>query len=75
MRGFRAAPAKLLRRAARTGSELHLGEFVLEVRERGEEAVPPELYGAMAISGRVVGSPSRILSADDQWSADRSTDG
>jgi len=68
MRDFRAAPAKILRRAARTGAELRLGEFVLSVREVDEGETPTGLYGAMSKSGRVVGNPSGLLSADDTWS-------
>jgi hypothetical protein len=71
MREFRAAPAKLLRRAARTGTKLRIGEFIIEVREeRGEPSSPP-LYGAMSTTGRVVGRSSALLSADDEWSTGR----
>ncbi len=68
MREFRAAPAKLLARAARTGAALHLGTYVLSVREATTESQPS--YGAMAATGRVVGPPSGLFSADDEWSAD-----
>lgn len=70
MRDFRAAPAKLLRRAARTGAKLSLGEFVLSVREQRVEPVSSELYGAMANTGQLIGAASGLLSADDVWSAD-----
>lgn len=70
MRDFRAAPAKLLRRAARAGAQLNLGEFVLLVREGRVEPVPTALYGAMSATGQLVGAASGLLSADDVWSAD-----
>lgn len=70
MRDFRAAPAKLLRRAARTGAQLSLGEFVLIVRKGRAEPASTELYGAMSTTGHLVGAPSSLLSADDVWSAD-----
>jgi hypothetical protein len=71
MREFRSAPAKILRRAARTGTKLRVGGFVLEV----DEAIPetgssPSLYGSMAASGRVVGNLRGLLSADDHWNTD-----
>ena len=69
MREFRAAPAKILRRAARGGAKLRVGEFVLAVEEDHTEA-ETSLYGAMRGTGRVVGDPRRLLSADDRWSAD-----
>jgi hypothetical protein len=70
MREFRAAPAKILRRAARTGARLRVGEFVLNVVEAVAETGPPSLYGSMAGTGHVVGDPRGILSADDRWSSD-----
>lgn len=71
MREFRAAPTKILRRAARTGGTLRLGEFVLSVREDREgDAAPSTLYGAMSGSARVVGSPASLLSANESWSTD-----
>lgn len=70
MRDFRAAPAKLLRRAARTGAQLSLGEFVLIVRQGPVQPVSRQLYGAMSTMGQVVGEPSGLLTADDVWSAD-----
>lgn len=70
MREFRAAPAKLLRRAARTGAQLSLGEFVLIVRNQRLQPVSTELYGAMSATGQLIGAPSGLLSADDVWSTD-----
>jgi hypothetical protein len=70
MREFRAAPAKILRRAARAGGRLRVGEFVLVVEEAVADSGAPSLYGAMAGSGQLVGDPRRILSANDRWSTD-----
>jgi hypothetical protein len=71
MRDFRAAPTKILRRAARTGGTVRLGEFVLSVREDTDgDATPSTLYGAMSATGRVVGSPADLLSANESWSTD-----
>jgi hypothetical protein len=70
IREFRAAPAKLLRRAARTGAKLRLGQFVLDVREELGAPLSARLYGAMATSGRLTGAASGLLSADDVWRTD-----
>lgn len=70
MRSFRAAPTKLLRRAARTGATLRLGEFLLVVREQRAAPPPAASYGAMAATGRVVGPAKGLLSAGDAWSTD-----
>jgi len=70
MREFRAAPAKILRRAARSGARLRVGEFVLSVAEAVAETDLPRVYGCMARTGQVVGDPRGILSADDRWSTD-----
>jgi hypothetical protein len=69
MRDFRAAPAKILRRVARTGAKLYIGEFVVSVQD-GEGSEPSPLYGAMAGTGRVIGSPLNLLSSDDVWTSD-----
>jgi hypothetical protein len=70
MRDFRAAPSKVLRKAARTGAKLRLGEFLLEVRDVAGEPPAAELYGAMSATGRLVGPASGLLSANDVWSTD-----
>jgi hypothetical protein len=70
MREFRAAPAKILRRAARTGTKLRVGEFVLAVEEAVAQKGATNLHGAMAGTGRVVGDPRGLLSAEDRWSTD-----
>ena len=70
MREFRAAPAKILRRAARAGTKLRIGEFVLVVEPSGIESAAPKLYGSMAGAGHVVGDPRGLLSADDVWRTD-----
>jgi hypothetical protein len=70
MREFRSAPAKILRRAARTGTKLRVGGFVLVVDEAIPETGSPSLYGSMAASGRVVGDLRGLLSADDRWNTD-----
>ena len=72
MRDFRAAPAKLLRRAARTGAKVRLGEFLLVVREAREDTPSSKLYGAMSTMGRLVGPASGLLTADEVWSSDES---
>jgi hypothetical protein len=70
MRDFRAAPAKVLQRAARTGASLRLGRFVVTVQElEGDERPQRTLHGAMASTIRVV-DPSLLLSADDVWDQD-----
>lgn len=70
MREFRAAPAKILRRAARTGTRVRVGEFVLAVEETIAQDWPTSLHGSMAGTGRVVGDPRGLLSAEDRWSTD-----
>lgn len=70
MREFRAAPAKVLRRAARQGTRLRIGEFVVAVERVGAEETAPSLHGCMKATGHVVGDPQQLLSADDRWSAD-----
>jgi hypothetical protein len=70
MREFRAAPAKVLRRAARAGARLRIGNLVLTVEattERGDRTV---LHGCMRSSGRIVGRPGELLSAHDHWATD-----
>jgi hypothetical protein len=71
IREFRAAPAKLLRRAARTGAKLRLGAFVLIVREEPGATAPAGLYGAMAATVGLVGDPSGWLSTGDVWDMDK----
>jgi hypothetical protein len=70
MREFRAAPAKVLRRAARAGTRLRVGEFVLAVEESAAEPGATSLHGSMAGTGHVVGDPRGLLSADERWSTD-----
>jgi hypothetical protein len=70
MREFRAAPAKILLRAARTGTKVRVGEFVLAVEEAAAGTGTTSLHGSMAGTGRVVGDPRGLLSADDRWSTD-----
>lgn len=70
MREFRAAPAKVLRRAARKGTKLRIGAFVVAVAEAEVEEATPSLYGCMAATGDVVGDPRGLLSAEDPWSTD-----
>ena len=70
MREFRAAPAKILRRAARAGAKLRVGEFVLAVEEVASETATTSLYGCMAGTGHLIGDPDGLLSADDRWSTD-----
>jgi len=70
MREFRSAPAKILRRAARAGTKLRVGAFVLVVEEAVVETGAPTLYGSMADTGQILGDPRGILSADDRWSTD-----
>jgi hypothetical protein len=70
MRQFRTAPAKILKRAARTKTRLRIGEFVLAVEEvevRGHRAL---LHGCMRGTGRLVGHPRDLLSAHDHWATD-----
>jgi hypothetical protein len=64
MREFRASPAKILRRAARTDTKLRIGEFVLVVEAAAREPSVPILYGAMEGTGHIVGDPRGLLSAD-----------
>ncbi|MGA7123619.1 MAG: hypothetical protein WBY94_26180 [Polyangiaceae bacterium] len=70
MREFRSAPAKVLRRAARAGTKLRVGAFVLVVEEAVAETAAPTLYGSMADSGKILGDPRSLLSTDDRWSTD-----
>jgi len=70
MREFRRAPAKALRRAARTKTRLLVGDFVLVVREAGPQRDTDVLHGCMRATGRVVGHPDGLLSADDRWATD-----
>ena len=70
MREFRAAPAKILRRAARAKVRVRVGEFVLEVNEVALPERRPALHGCMRGTGRIVGSPDALLSANDDWSTD-----
>lgn len=70
MREFRAAPAKILRRAAHTGTRLRIGDFVLAVEETKARAATPALHGCMRGTGRVVGRPSELLSAHESWATD-----
>jgi hypothetical protein len=70
MREFRTAPAKILRRAARTKTRLRIGDFVLAVEEATAPAGAASLHGCMRDTGRIVGSPSGLLSAGDRWAAD-----
>lgn len=70
MRDFRAAPSKYLRRAAREGTPLRLGELLLTVRAVDDAARPGPLHGAMRDTGRVLAGPATLLSADDAWSTD-----
>lgn len=68
MREFRAAPAKVLRRAVRTATSIQVGEFVLQVSEpaSGEER---GIVGALR-SDLDPGSPDDWLSAEEAWDTD-----
>jgi hypothetical protein len=70
MREFRVAPAKILRRAARTKTRVRVGEFVLAVEEAKAPQRHATLHGCMRDTGRIVGDPASLLSADDDWSTD-----
>jgi hypothetical protein len=70
MREFRVAPAKILRRAARAGTRIRVGDFVLVVEEAKAREAAPSLHGCMRDTGRIVGSPDGVLSANDHWSDD-----
>jgi hypothetical protein len=70
MREFRTAPAKILRRAARTKTRLRIGDFVLAVEETPAAKSAVSLHGCMRDTGRVVGSRSDLLSARDRWATD-----
>jgi len=70
MREFRAAPAKILRRAARTRTRLRIGEFVLAVEQVEARDDAAALHGCMRGTGSIVGRPEDLLSARDQWSTD-----
>ena len=71
MREFRMAPAKILRRAARTRTKLRIGDFVLAVEESSpQDDAPSPIYGCMRGTVRVVGSAGDLLSARDHWDTD-----
>jgi hypothetical protein len=70
MREFRAAPAKILKRAAREGARLRIGNFVLAVQETNVPDAVATLHGCMRGTGRVLGSPDDLLSARDSWATD-----
>ena len=70
MREFRAAPAKLLGRAARTKTRLRIGNYVIAVEETGEPAEVEPRHGCMRQTGRILGDPARLLSAEDRWATD-----
>jgi hypothetical protein len=70
MREFRAAPAKILGRAARTGTRLRIGAFVLAVEEAKARDDTAVVHGCMRGTGRVVGHPDDLLSAHDRWATD-----
>jgi hypothetical protein len=70
MREFRTAPAKILRRAARTKTRLRIGDFVLAVEEARAADSAASLHGSMRDTGRIVGPRSDLLSARDRWATD-----
>jgi hypothetical protein len=70
MREFRAAPAKVLRRAARTGLSVRVGDFVLTVEDAKPKGPPPSTYGCMKGLGTILCPPEELLSANDHYSAD-----
>lgn len=49
MRELRAAPAKILRRALRTGAPIHVGDFVIEVKSSAP--LKGTIFGAMHEGG------------------------
>ena len=70
MRQFRAAPAKILGRAAHTKTRLRIGRFVLAVDETRQRRGASVLHGCMRATGRITGHPRDLLSARDRWSTD-----
>ena len=70
MRRFRAAPAKLLGRAAHTKTRLRIGDYVVFVEETKARRRTKTLHGCMRATGRIVGHPRDLLSARDRWSTD-----
>jgi hypothetical protein len=70
MREFRAAPAKLLGRAARTKTRLRIGNFLVAVQEVEKAGDVNRLHGCMSMTGRIVGEPGDLLSAQDRWATD-----
>jgi hypothetical protein len=70
MREFRVAPAKILRRAARTKTRLRVGDFVLVVEEAIDRDDSSALHGCMRDTGRLLGRPDELLSAHDRWATD-----
>ena len=70
MREFRAAPAKILRRAARTKVRLRIGDLLLAVEEAKAPDGAASLHGCMRDTGRIIGSPGELLGARDRWATD-----
>ena len=70
IRQFRAAPAKVLGRAARTGTRLRIGDFIVAVQEADERPDQIALHGCMRSTGRIVGDPRDLLCANDRWATD-----
>jgi hypothetical protein len=70
MREFRAAPAKILRRAARTHTRLRIGDLTLVVEESKQQDDEARVHGCMRGTGRILGRPDELLSARDRWSTD-----
>ena len=70
MRDFRAAPAKFLRRASRTGGRLRIGDYIILVKESTEKEHAPTLYGAMKGTGELLCHPDDLLSTGDRWNTD-----
>jgi hypothetical protein len=70
MREFRNAPAKTLRRAARTRTRLLIGDFILTVEDAGPRDDTAVIHGCMRATGRIVGCRDDLLSAHDRWTTD-----
>ena len=72
MRELRAAPAKILRRALRTGAPIHVGDFVIEVKSSAP--LKGTIFGAMRTK-EDPGCPEDWLSAEDAPSSGSSLPG
>jgi hypothetical protein len=68
MREFRMAPAKVLRRAARTKKRVRVGDFLIAVEEAPAAARVASTYGCMRDMGRVVDPDDDLLRVDWDWS-------